>query len=226
MKLVKLNDYTLDDCPVGLFLFDNTLCMKTEYGTSSGAIESFIVSSGEAFWGGTDTATEQRNLMVTAVQVDMSNRAPELVEGIPYIPYPIAFHTVDVIATTFIDNKKNFLLGRKHNSNDWVFIGGFVEPTHTTEHTAVKEFHEEAGVLINESRFVYMGSLFIDDKRYKDTCHKITTSIFTIDLYTDEVRKVKGGDDIAEVKFFQLDEVYDNLSPLHHKIFIKFLSNK
>ncbi len=47
-KLVKLKD-----CPKGLFVHDDTLCVKTEYGT-----ESYIVWSGEFYWGGAKTKAE------------------------------------------------------------------------------------------------------------------------------------------------------------------------
>lgn len=42
---------TLEGAPVGLLLFNDQLIMKTEYRTKQGAIEAYIVSSGEFFWG-------------------------------------------------------------------------------------------------------------------------------------------------------------------------------
>jgi len=220
MKLIKKNEWSLGALPAGsLFLFKDTLAVKSEYYSGSGAVEAIIVGSGEFFWGGTSDPKEQANLIVTEVEVDMTPQ-PELVEGIPYVPFPIAFHTVDVIAI----NRNRILLGRKPKQEKWQFIGGFVEPTHTAEHTAVKEFHEEASLLIKrEDRFKYLTSLFIDDARYKDSCHKITSSIFTIVLNDEEAGLVKGGDDIEEVKWFELDEVNDVLRELHKDIFIKFL---
>lgn len=220
MKLIKKNLRQLCDLPKGsLFLFENTLCLKSEYRTDAGAIEAHIVGTGEMFWGGAKTPEEQSMLLVTEVEVDMDS--PELVEGIPYVPFPIAFHTVDVIAV----NNDKVLLGRKPNQEKWQFIGGFVEPTHTAEHTAVKEFHEEAGALIkDESRFVYLTSLFIDDARYKTSCHKITSSVFFIDLEDNEAESLVAGDDIEELKWFSLDEVYGVLREQHKEIYVKFLT--
>lgn len=57
-------EMTLEDCPVGMFLSGPELCLKTEYRTSQGAIEAYIVSSGEFFWGGTNKADEQRKVIV------------------------------------------------------------------------------------------------------------------------------------------------------------------
>ena len=40
----------LKNCPIGLFICEDTLCLKTEYNN-----ESYIVWSGECFCGGIDT---------------------------------------------------------------------------------------------------------------------------------------------------------------------------
>jgi hypothetical protein len=58
----------LKDCPIGLFAAkDGELCLKTEYGNNDGQIDAYIVRSGEYFWGGTSTAKEQREVLVTPV---------------------------------------------------------------------------------------------------------------------------------------------------------------
>ena len=150
----------------------------------------------------------------------------EQLKQVPYVPFPTAFHTVDIIATKPSGLKTEVLLGRKHNSTSWVFIGGFVDPAESAETAALREFKEEALVEIHdESRLKYVGSSFVDDKRFKD-CHKITTSIFTIRLQNHEIDKVRGGDDIAEVKWFNLEDVYANISEHHKPIFVKYLISK
>lgn len=70
IKLVG-NQVSLEDLEAGsLFYFNNTLCVKSEYRTpSSGAIEAFIVGSGEMFWGGTSSSEEQAKLIVQPVVV-------------------------------------------------------------------------------------------------------------------------------------------------------------
>lgn len=221
MKLIKKRQWKLENLPAGsLFLFEDTLAVKSEYHNESGAVEAIIVGSGEFFWGGTSDPKEQAQLMVTEVEVDMTPYV-ELVDNIPYVPFPIAFHTVDVIA---INNDK-ILLGRKPNQEKWQFVGGFVEPTHTAEHTAAKEFHEEAGILIkDETRFTYLTSLFIDDARYKSSCHKITSSVFIIQLEDEEAEAVVAGDDLEEVKWYSLHEVYDIIREQHKEIFVKLLT--
>jgi len=166
---------------------------------------------------GNETSSEVEELIVKQL------------ETVPYIPYPTAFHTVDIIATRSGSYQNaghvEVLLGRKHNATQWVFIGGFVEPTQTAEAAALRELHEETNVLIeNEDRIEYIGSLFIDDSRYKDSPHKITTSIFTIFLTRDEASQAKGGDDIAEVKWVRLDEILLLLKEHHVPLYNKFIS--
>jgi hypothetical protein len=64
----KTSLVSLEELPAGsLFYYNNTLCLKTEYKSEGGAIEAFIVGSGEMFWGGTKDAASQRKLMISPV---------------------------------------------------------------------------------------------------------------------------------------------------------------
>ena len=65
----------LCDMEPGLFLFGDCLALKTEYMTESGRIEAYIVDTGEFFHGGTNTAGDQRVLMVQPLKV--AKREPE-----------------------------------------------------------------------------------------------------------------------------------------------------
>ena len=49
----------LKDCPIGLFLYNGELCLKTEY-----ALDSYIVSSGEMFWGGVSNREDLAHVKV------------------------------------------------------------------------------------------------------------------------------------------------------------------
>jgi hypothetical protein len=73
MKLkVKKTPIKLCELPVGsLFMTPDRKCLalKSEYRTDKGAIEAFIVGSGEMFWGGTDDPRVQRDLLVLEVKV-------------------------------------------------------------------------------------------------------------------------------------------------------------
>ena len=113
-------------------------------------------------------------------------RAVQSLLKVPYIIYPVAFHTVDIIPYRKTKNGLELLLGRKHNSNSFQFCGGFVEPMQTAEGAAKRELEEESFIVIEETDLKYIGSYFIDDSRYKNSCHKITTSLFMVDV-TDGV---------------------------------------
>jgi len=73
----------LKDCPIGLFTSEHgALCLKTEYGDNEGRIDAYIVDSGEFFWGGTNNAAEQRQVLVTPVVLRPPVPEPEA-EGEP-----------------------------------------------------------------------------------------------------------------------------------------------
>lgn len=47
-----------------LFMYNGIIALKSEYCTEKGAVEAYIVGSGEMFWGGTSTPKEQVQLEV------------------------------------------------------------------------------------------------------------------------------------------------------------------
>ncbi|MEH7116176.1 hypothetical protein V7128_01955 [Neobacillus vireti] len=56
---------SLDELEEGsLFKYNNTIALKTEYRTEKGAVKSYIVGSGEMFWGGTSCPEDLNGLMV------------------------------------------------------------------------------------------------------------------------------------------------------------------
>jgi hypothetical protein len=64
-KKIKLDELE----PGKLFIYNETIALKTEYFTENGAIEAFIVGSGEMFWGGTSNAKEQSQLEVRELRI-------------------------------------------------------------------------------------------------------------------------------------------------------------
>lgn len=62
---------TLVECPIGLFWYGDTLCLKTEYGNNEGRIDAYIVESGEFYWGDPpQTIASQRAQLVTPIDTD------------------------------------------------------------------------------------------------------------------------------------------------------------
>ena len=60
----------LGNLPNGkLFFYKDTLALKSEYKTTSGACECFVIGSGEIFWGDASTPEELNNLYVTPISI-------------------------------------------------------------------------------------------------------------------------------------------------------------
>jgi bifunctional NMN adenylyltransferase/nudix hydrolase len=114
--------------------------------------------------------------------------------------FPQCFATVDVAILN--EDGSKILLGRKANEKKFRLIGGFSDPKSPSyEADARREVSEEAGIEITDP--VYVGSYLIDDWRYrKEPDRVIKTLLF-------EAKHMFGtpkpGDDIAEVKWFDLD---------------------
>ncbi len=150
------------------------------------------------------------------------SRAVEKLKKVPYIPYPVSFSTADIVLLhELADGSFNILVGQKPGRTDWQFPGGFRDPKETNEGAAVRELNEEARVLLDINRFNYMGSKFVDDIRYRDTCHKITTNLFVVHDITDEEAPLfKAGDDLAEVKWIPFTkESLAEIREIHQPLF-------
>jgi ADP-ribose pyrophosphatase YjhB (NUDIX family) len=127
------------------------------------------------------------------------------------VNFPVCFPTVDL----FIIAGKSILLGRK--STDpvglWRFSGGFVDPGESLEQAALREAYEETGVVGKNP--VYLFSMAIDDSRYSDSVHSVTTSMFGIEF--DEEPKIKAGDDLEEVRWFYFPDLTEGFFINTHK---------
>jgi 8-oxo-dGTP pyrophosphatase MutT (NUDIX family) len=144
--------------------------------------------------------------------------------GVPPIPFPISLSTVDMICICHTtDNGLQIMLGRKPGQEKWQFPGGFRDPKETSRQAAARELSEEAtlfnidsthncyrikaGVQNTYSRLESIDELFVDDVRYRNTPHKITTHVFLLELTEEEMSKPKPGDDLGEIKWYSYDEL-------------------
>lgn len=162
------------------------------------------------------------------IQTNLDRIIDQLSE-VDYIPYPVSLSTVDIIAL----NRKytKVLLGRKPGQTHYQFPGGFRDPEETNQMACAREFHEEAGMIIPINKFQHLSSNFIDDNRYKNSCHKITTDISIVLIKEKEINNAVAGDDLEEVKLFSIDELILNkeniIRNIHIPIFntlLKFLN--
>ncbi|MEO6303827.1 MAG: NUDIX hydrolase [Bacteroidia bacterium] len=163
---------------------------------------------------------------------DIFNDCMKQLKKVPYIPFPVAFHTVDMAPYRIVENGNvEVLLGRKPFRTVFQFLGGFLDPKNTAENAAKRELHEESSgtIDVKEDEMVYLKSFFIDDYRYLNSCHKVTTSFFKV-CVNSEI-DVKPGDDIEEVRWFKLNDLKtdNSLILVNHSqllnVFIKSFSN-
>ena len=127
--------------------------------------------------------------------------------------YPVAYQTVDV---AILNDKGEILLAKKPFEKKWRFIGGFSNPERDSlEQDVRSEVKEEANIEVDG--ITYIGSTKIDDWRYKNETDKIKTSFFVAKYIFG---RPEGGDDVAEVKWFKLNnfDVYGDTLIEEHMI--------
>ena len=142
--------------------------------------------------------------------------------GVPPIPFPVSFSTIDVGGVCFHEGEFLILLGRKPGQECFQFPGGFRDPKETSAQAAAREYEEEACLKLPYKRFEYVDQLYIDDIRYRNSCHKITTTLFLLMMSFEEINAAKAGDDLEEVKIFKLNDlIKDNsiIRDIHHTLF-------
>jgi len=126
--------------------------------------------------------------------------------------YPVVYPTVDIAV---IQGHK-VALGRKpdYPPGKWRFPGGFADPGKDESflHTARREASEEL-TQPALADWKLLGSVKIDDWRYRTQADSIITTVFAATLTWGTV---KAGDDLAEAKLFDLDTFKDSsLVPQH-----------
>ena len=165
---------------------------------------------------------ELLNLSTEDYSYQQLKRIKEQLLKVPYIQYPVALHTVDMIPYRFAKTGIEILLGRKNFRTQFQFLGGFVDPKDSAEMAAVRELKEETSdtIIVKEKDLEYLGSFFIDDYRYRNSCHKVSTSLFMVAIESN--KKVKPGDDIEEVKWFNVENLNEENLISEHKQLLDF----
>lgn len=116
--------------------------------------------------------------------------------------YPRVHMTVD-IAIRYYDK---VLLGRKHGETKWRFPGGFVGQGETLENSAIREAKEETGIDLTSVN--YIGSLPVNDWRYRNTSDKILTAFF-VGSFIGDIGSAFAGDDIEEIMWADIAGALD-----------------
>jgi ADP-ribose pyrophosphatase YjhB (NUDIX family) len=127
--------------------------------------------------------------------------------GVPTIPYALSLSTVDMIVISYIDNDIMVMMGRKPGQQNWQFPGGFRDPRETSRQAASRELKEEACLDIAPDNLHLIDELFVDDMRYRNSPHKITTSVFITELLPEQMILASPGDDLGEICWFTLSKL-------------------
>lgn len=116
--------------------------------------------------------------------------------------YPTAFPTVDI---AILNGKGQVLLGRKEFEKIFRFIGGFVDPTDLNmEGAAKRECLEEVGENVLLENFTYIGSMKVNDWRYRHSKNGIITTFFKCQYVGGEIQ---ASDDIVECVWKNISEL-------------------
>jgi bifunctional NMN adenylyltransferase/nudix hydrolase len=160
-----------------------------------------------------------------SVATSSVRQSPDFRAGVIWAAYnrfPTAFTTVDV--AIFSQDRTRVLLGRKADEDRYRLIGGFSDPeSESFADDARREVREEAGIEVTNLTMV--GSYKIDDWRYRGEVDKIKTILFTA---THKSGTPKPDDDIAEVRWFDTDELantyLDVVMPNHQKLIVQVVA--
>jgi len=132
--------------------------------------------------------------------------------------FPVSYACVDVAILN--EDETKVLMARKPDEKEYRFVGGFADPgSPSYEADARREVMEEASIDITDP--VYLGSMSIDDWRYRNEVDKIKTSLFVCKYLFG---KPEAHDDICEIRWIPVDDLQKeayierNLVPEHRRL--------
>lgn len=148
---------------------------------------------------------------------------PEFRQGIIYSVCsrpPAVYQAVDIAV---YDRCRLLLAGKKEDGGKMRFIGGHVDASDTSlEMAAARECAEETGS-IGVHQMEYLGSVLVDDWRYRGTPDRIMTALFQTQFMHGGPRP---GDDIDSLGWIPFKEIRSHLIEEHLPLADLFLNNK
>ena len=135
--------------------------------------------------------------------------------------FPSFYPTCDAAIIDGVNHR--ILLGKKTGEKEYRFPGGFADPLKDTslEMTVRREVAEECpGIEVSDPK--YVGSTLVHDWRYRSEQNKIMTFFYMVELMYGSP---KAGDDLAEVRWFNLNGLVRDEIPLvdGHKVLRELL---
>lgn len=122
-----------------------------------------------------------------------------------------------------VDSKNRILLQLRQDNHSWGLAGGAMEPGETLEQVAKRELLEETGLIASELELlnIYSGEEFYYKYPHGDEVYNVITAYVCRD-YHGEIKMDE--QEVAELKFYGLDELPTNLNPPERPIIEDFLS--
>ncbi len=170
-------------------------------------------------------------ISATATRRDISKEiraSKDFRRGIIYAmntKFPCGFPVIDVGIIN--ESVTKVLFGKRAHEPKYRFIGGFFDPSTDKNlyDTVKREFKEEGGGELKD--ITYITNKVMNDWRYRNEVDKILTTLFKATVTTD----VHPGDDIAELKWFNIEDA-KNISfkeefimDVHHELFDFFIKS-
>lgn len=119
--------------------------------------------------------------------------------------YWYLFHPYRPGAKTFIFHKEKLLLVRiGYAHKKWVLPGGGIERGEDSMLAAIREAHEEAGVVITNPTY-------IGERSYNNQYKRVTVFYYTATASNENL--VIDGQEIADAKWFSIDSLPTNVPP-------------
>jgi bifunctional NMN adenylyltransferase/nudix hydrolase len=139
--------------------------------------------------------------------------------------YPISYQTVDAVIVKYVDSLTELLLARKKTDPEgkWRFVGGFVGVAdESLERAVLREASEETGEMeLADPK--YLGSIRVDDWRYKGQSDKIMTAVFKL---TYCYGAPHADSDISELKWFNIKKLKKDVFVHEHKPIFEMVKSK
>ena len=115
------------------------------------------------------------------------------------------------------------LLGKKPRSSFYVFPGGMVDPGESYEEAALREMHEETGIIGQYDALDYVGSASVEDERFKGLKNiSIGTALFKLEHPWEHPQ---ANDDLESVRWATLEEAGELLMPAHQPLLIMLINH-
>ncbi|UCD49624.1 MAG: NUDIX hydrolase [Phycisphaerales bacterium] len=129
--------------------------------------------------------------------------------------WPRPMVTVDAAVFAFIDGKAHLLLiNRKHEpyQGQWAIPGGFIEMDEELEDAVARELEEETGL-----RNVALEQMRTFGTVGRDPRGRQITVVY-MGIAPDGQTEIRGGDDAAEARWFDIDRLPENLAFDHDAV--------